>query len=174
MFRSNETPATKRIRRVFRRLFTTQPYFANLALHLDPVESDETKTVACDGETLFYNADFVNDTDADKITAAIARLVLAGIVNASHSTRRQNVQPLAASVADGHAPIFASRRASLTSRAESTTASSVSTRRCQKTLKKKTRTATQTPTARARSWICRVVEATGATAKAKETVVARR
>ena len=67
-------------------LLRDQPFFGSLALRL-PIRADETReTLASDGKDIRYAPQWVADTDADHIKAALARVVLACALK--HHTRR--------------------------------------------------------------------------------------
>lgn len=78
----------RRVRRVLRNMLSTQPFFANLALRLVVQEDASRETVASDGENLFFNPAWVDETQADTIRAAVCRVVLACALK--HHLRRGN------------------------------------------------------------------------------------
>ena len=72
-------------------LLRDQPFFGSLALRL-PIRADETReTLASDGKDIRYAPQWVADTDADHIKAALARVVLACALK--HHTRRGGRDP---------------------------------------------------------------------------------
>ena len=72
-------------------LLTEQPFFGSLALRL-PIRPDPTReTLASDGRELRYSPAWVARTDADRIKAAVARVVFACALK--HHTRRGERDP---------------------------------------------------------------------------------
>ena len=72
-------------------LLTEQPFFGSLALRL-PLRPDPTReTLASDGRELRYSPAWVVRTDADRIKAAVARVVFACALK--HHTRRGERDP---------------------------------------------------------------------------------
>ena len=72
-------------------LLRDQPFFGSLALRL-PIRADTTReTLASDGKDIRYAPQWVADTDADHIKAALARVVLACALK--HHTRRGGRDP---------------------------------------------------------------------------------
>ena len=72
-------------------LLTEQPFFGSLALRL-PIRPDPTReTLASDGRELRYSPAWVVRTDADRIKAAVARVVFACALK--HHTRRGERDP---------------------------------------------------------------------------------
>ena len=72
-------------------LLTEQPFFGSLALRL-PLRPDPTReTLASDGRALRYSPAWVARTDADRIKAAVARVVFACALK--HHTRRGERDP---------------------------------------------------------------------------------
>ena len=72
-------------------LLTEQPFFGSLALRL-PIRPDPTReTLASDGRALRYSPAWVARTDADRIKAAVARVVFACALK--HHTRRGERDP---------------------------------------------------------------------------------
>ena len=72
-------------------LLTEQPFFGSLALRL-PIRPDPTReTLASDGRELRYSPAWVARTDADRIKAAVARVVFACALK--HHTRRGGRDP---------------------------------------------------------------------------------
>ena len=72
-------------------LLTEQPFFGSLALRL-PLRPDPTReTLASDGRELRYSPAWVARTDADRIKAAVARVVFACALK--HHTRRGGRDP---------------------------------------------------------------------------------
>ena len=72
-------------------LLTEQPFFGSLALRL-PLRPDPTReTLASDGQELRYSPAWVARTDADRIKAAVARVVFACALK--HHTRRGGRDP---------------------------------------------------------------------------------
>ena len=72
-------------------LLTEQPFFGSLALRL-PLRPDPTReTLASDGQELRYSPAWVARTDADRIKAAVARVVFACALK--HHTRRGERDP---------------------------------------------------------------------------------
>ena len=72
-------------------LLTEQPFFGSLALRL-PLRPDPTReTLASDGRELRYSPAWVARTDADRIKAAVARVVFACALK--HHTRRGERDP---------------------------------------------------------------------------------
>ena len=72
-------------------LLRDQPFFGSLALRL-PIRADATReTLASDGKDIRYAPQWVADTDADRIKAALARVVLACALK--HHTRRGGRDP---------------------------------------------------------------------------------
>ena len=80
------TAADRRMRTALRNLMSIHPFFATLALRMPMVADPRKKTVACDGEHIYYNPDWVSHEGSDKLKAAIARLVMACALK--HHTRR--------------------------------------------------------------------------------------
>ena len=80
--------STQRIRKIYRSIFFNKSlvYFANLAMQLDFVETLRIETIACDGNKLYYNSDFVLNSPAEIVRLAICRVVLACALQ--HHTRR--------------------------------------------------------------------------------------
>ena len=78
--------ASRRVRRCLSSLLAVQPFFGHLALRM-PIQADKSRqTLAADGERIFFNPTWVQDTPADDIKAAISRCVLACSLH--HHTRR--------------------------------------------------------------------------------------
>ena len=89
LFRSGgmiERNAERRIRKSLGALLVKAPFFATLSLHAPLVEHGKVETIACDGESLYYNPKWICETPADDIRAAIARVVTACALK--HHTRR--------------------------------------------------------------------------------------
>ena len=90
MVTERQNPASReafqRRQRIVRNLLSTQPFFANLALTMPFVEDNTRKTIASDGETIRYNAEWMRQAHGDEIKYAVARLVWACALK--HHTRR--------------------------------------------------------------------------------------
>ena len=78
--------ADRRMRQTLGVMLGNLPFFANLAMHVPLVRHPKVKSVACDGENLYYSADWVLDSEADRIKAAVSRVVMACALK--HHTRR--------------------------------------------------------------------------------------
>ena len=85
--------SARRISNCVTALLRDQPFFGSLALRL-PIRPDATReTLASDGKDIRYAPQWVADTDADHIKAALARVVLACALK--HHTRRGGRDPRA-------------------------------------------------------------------------------
>ena len=82
----NGREADRRVRRCLGSMLGTFPFFATLAMHTPLTARPDRQTVACDGESLFYNPKWVMRSTSDDIKAAISRVVLACALK--HHTRR--------------------------------------------------------------------------------------
>ena len=83
--------SARRVSDCVTRLLTEQPFFGSLALRL-PLRPDPTReTLASDGRELRYSPAWVARTDADRIKAAVARVVFACALK--HHTRRGERDP---------------------------------------------------------------------------------
>ena len=79
----------RRIRRVvlaIQNLLATQPFFGSLSLRLPIVPCADTPTMACDGERLYANLEWVEQAQAADIQATISDLVMGCVLK--HHTRR--------------------------------------------------------------------------------------
>lgn len=83
----NDTEATRRVRTILRTLLSNFRFFGTLALQMQLVIDRERKTVACNGQELFYNPDWVRKSNSDELAYAISRVVLACALK--HHTRRE-------------------------------------------------------------------------------------
>ena len=88
---SVQAESARRVSHCVTELLRKQPFFGSLALRL-PLEPDLTReTLAADGRTIRYSPRWVADSDAHRIEAAIARVVLACALK--HHTRRGGRDP---------------------------------------------------------------------------------
>ena len=86
-----EAESARRVGDCVTGLLRSQPFFGNLALRL-PVLPDHTrKTLGCDGQNIRYSSQWIAETDAHQVQAAIARVVLACALK--HHTRRDERDP---------------------------------------------------------------------------------
>ncbi|MDE0281570.1 MAG: VWA-like domain-containing protein [Gammaproteobacteria bacterium] len=86
-----EAESARRVGDCVTGLLRSQPFFGNLALRL-PVLPDQTrKTLGCDGQSIRYSPQWIAETDAHLVQAAIARVVLACALK--HHTRRDERDP---------------------------------------------------------------------------------
>ena len=86
-----EAESARRVGNCVTGLLRSQPFFGNLALRL-PVLPDHTrKTLGCDGQSIRYSPQWIAETDAHRVQAAIARVVLACALK--HHTRRDERDP---------------------------------------------------------------------------------
>ena len=81
-----QSESGRRLRRVQQSLLSQQPFFASLTYRTPLIATPQTDTVACDGETMWYNPNWVMETNADQVRATMARLVVA--CSLKHHTRR--------------------------------------------------------------------------------------
>ena len=80
------TDSYRRMRACLSGLLDSQPFFGSMALSL-PLKADfKRRTLASDGETIWFNPAWVSMTQADDIRTAMARVVLACALK--HHTRR--------------------------------------------------------------------------------------
>ncbi|MDE0453717.1 MAG: VWA-like domain-containing protein [Gammaproteobacteria bacterium] len=83
--------SAKRVSACVTQLLRKQPFFGSLALRL-PLKSDPSrKTLASDGREIRYAPQWISETPAHAIEAAIARVVLACALK--HHTRRKDRDP---------------------------------------------------------------------------------
>lgn len=68
--------ASDKIARAKTRLLIRQPFFGSCALSLAFVESQEIETMATDGRSIFYSADFIDEHTEEEIRGVIAHEVL--------------------------------------------------------------------------------------------------
>ena len=88
---SIQAESARRLSGCVTELLRKQPFFGSLALRL-PLEPDPAReTLAADGQTIRYSPRWVADSDAHRIEAAIARVVLACALK--HHTRRGGRDP---------------------------------------------------------------------------------
>ena len=88
---SVQAESARRVSGCVTELLRKQPFFGSLALRL-PLKPDPTReTLAADGRTIRYSPRWVADSDAHRIDAAIARVVLACALK--HHTRRGGRDP---------------------------------------------------------------------------------
>ena len=80
--------AAKRVRSVMKSLMTEQPFFGSLCLKMELNQSAKVQTMAADGRTLQYNAEWAKESMSDEIKLAMARLVTA--CSLKHHTRRND------------------------------------------------------------------------------------
>lgn len=78
--------ADRDMRKALRNLIAVHPFFGALALRMPLVNDPSKKTIACDGERIFYNAAWVEQQIGDTLKAAVARCVMACALK--HHTRR--------------------------------------------------------------------------------------
>ena len=76
----------RRIKRLIKNLLAVWGFFGQLALRLPLVEDSTRRTIASDGRKLYYNPQWVSESDDDPIRAIIAGLVLRCALK--HHTRR--------------------------------------------------------------------------------------
>jgi len=74
--------------RVVLSMLNNWPFFGNLVLHLPLVPTDEVRSVATDGDTMYFNPQWVETNTADDIVTAAARLVLS--CGLKHHLRRED------------------------------------------------------------------------------------
>ena len=79
-------PADKRIAKARAQLLMRQPFFGCIAVHLAPQECRDVPTFGTDGDTLFFNPDYVASLDNEEIQGVIAHEVMHIALN--HHTRR--------------------------------------------------------------------------------------
>ena len=88
---SVQAESARRVSGCVTELLRKQPFFGSLALRL-PLKPDPAReTLAADGQTIRYSPRWVADSDAHRIEAAIARVVLACALK--HHTRRGGRDP---------------------------------------------------------------------------------
>ena len=81
--------SAQRVRGSLSRMLSSYPFFGSLALRMPLAPTEKIKTIASDGEKLYYNPRWVyEEADGDHIRAAIARSTLACALK--HHTRRGN------------------------------------------------------------------------------------
>lgn len=78
--------ASDKLARAKTRLLIRQPFFGSCALSLAFVESQEIETMATDGRSIFYSADFVDQHTEEQIRGVIAHEVLHVVFK--HTLRR--------------------------------------------------------------------------------------
>lgn len=76
----------KRMMRCFNWLLATQDYFGALVMQLPMKADPERKTIACDGENLYYNPKWAREASSDSMRLAMSHLVMACALK--HHTRR--------------------------------------------------------------------------------------
>ena len=86
MGHGTDTDPGRRLSDCVTSLLRDHPFFGSLVLRMPLVADPSRKTLACDGLTVRYNPEWVNDTGADLIRAALARVALA--CGLKHHTRR--------------------------------------------------------------------------------------
>ncbi|MFY9812699.1 MAG: hypothetical protein WAK43_00935 [Dehalococcoidales bacterium] len=91
--------AQARILKARVRLLLDQPFFGNLLLYLEPVERKDMaiRTMATDGEHLFYDSDFVMNLPESHLIGVMLHEV--GHIALRHLARRQGRQPMKWNVA---------------------------------------------------------------------------
>ena len=91
MGHGTDTDPGRRLSDCVTSLLRDHPFFGSLVLRLPLVADPSRKTLASDGLTVRYNPEWVNDTGADPIRTALARVVLA--CGLKHHTRRGERDP---------------------------------------------------------------------------------
>ena len=86
MGHGTDTDPGRRLSDCVTSLLRDHPFFGSLVLRMPLVADPSRKTLASDGLTVRYNPEWVNDTGADLIRAALARVALA--CGLKHHTRR--------------------------------------------------------------------------------------
>ena len=86
MGHGTDTDPGRRLSDCVTSLLRDHPFFGSLVLRMPLVADPSRKTLASDGLTVRYNPEWVNDTAADLIRAALARVALA--CGLKHHTRR--------------------------------------------------------------------------------------
>jgi predicted metal-dependent peptidase len=81
------------------RLLLDQPFFGNLLLYLEPVEKKDMaiRTMATDGEHLFYDSDFVRNLTESQLVGVMVHEV--GHIALRHLARRQSRNPMKFNIA---------------------------------------------------------------------------
>ena len=95
--------AQSRILKARIRLLLEQPFFGNLLLYLEPVERKDMaiRTMATDGEHLFFDADYVMNLPESQLVGVMVHEV--GHIALRHLARRQNRHPMKWNVAADYA-----------------------------------------------------------------------
>ena len=86
-----EAESARRVGDCVTGLLRSQPFFGNLALRLPLLPDQTRKTLGCDGQSIRYSPQWIAETDAHLVQAAIARVVLACALK--HHTRRDERDP---------------------------------------------------------------------------------
>ena len=86
-----EAESARRVGDCVTGLLRSQPFFGNLALRLPVLPDPTRRTLGCDGQSIRYSPGWVAETDAHRVAAAIARVVLACALK--HHTRRDERDP---------------------------------------------------------------------------------
>ena len=86
MGHGTDTDPGRRLSDCVTSLLRDHPFFGSLVLRMPLVADPSRKTLASDGLTVRYNPEWVNDTGADLIRTALARVALA--CGLKHHTRR--------------------------------------------------------------------------------------
>lgn len=85
------TEAAEMLSRARTTLILDAPFFGALAFRLKPQESTRTKTMATDGESLFYNAEFVVEQSVTDLVGELAHEVMHCAM--AHHVRREGRDP---------------------------------------------------------------------------------
>ena len=86
-----EAESARRVGDCVTGLLRSQPFFGNLALRLPVLPDPTRRTLGCDGQNIRYSPQWIAETDAHRVQAAIARVVLACALK--HHTRRDDRDP---------------------------------------------------------------------------------
>ena len=86
-----EAESARRVGDCVTGLLRSQPFFGNLALRLPVLPDPTRRTLGCDGQNIRYSPQWIAETDAHLVQAAIARVVLACALK--HHTRRDERDP---------------------------------------------------------------------------------
>ena len=86
-----EAESARRVGDCVTGLLRFQPFFGNLALRLPVLPDPTRRTLGCDGQSIQYSPQWIAETDAHQVQAAIARVVLACALK--HHTRRDERDP---------------------------------------------------------------------------------
>lgn len=80
--------AVTKIQKAKIQLILNQPFFATVAMHLKYVESQDMKTAATDGVSVFYNPEYILQLSMDELIGVLAHEVMH--LTLLHHTRRNN------------------------------------------------------------------------------------